>query len=293
MDTGNREAARLVPSAKIVNWSELSLPDTWPDQALAGGPVDRFRLLLQVFRNRKKVTLPDQLPGRELIPAYALNEFHNIPNGNYSNKLTRGYITGFDKSMLGSMAVLRAHAGEYLKDCQCVLDVGCAGGKTAQTVHDAGVPEVWGLDPSPYLLKHAATDYPWIHFVQGVMERIPFADQSFDGVSACFVFHEVPPEKVREALADISRVLKPGGRLIIIEPSPHQIEFGYGKLFHRYGWRGPYFRRLISFIHEPFVNTWHCFDQKSEAVAFSLRLVDEKHLFPGRIFYFEKDDPHS
>ena len=32
--------------------------------------------------------------GKDTIPAYVLQEFHNLPNGNYSNSLMRGYIAG-------------------------------------------------------------------------------------------------------------------------------------------------------------------------------------------------------
>ena len=202
------------------------------------------RVLTHVFGKRQKVVIPRDLPGVEGIREYVLQEFHNLPNGNYSDVLTRGYITGFDASMLGQMRRVRDHIAERLASCHSVLDLGCASGKTAAAIHANGVTDVWGLDPSPYLLRHAARDYPHIRFAHGVMEKLPFPNQRFDGVSACFVFHEVPPLYIRQALGEISRVLKPDGILVIAEPSPIQLRHSFFSMLKEYGWKGGYFHLL-------------------------------------------------
>lgn len=242
----------------IVDWANLELPDTWADQLNLKKPRDLLRFFARVLSaRRQRVLLPDDMPGLSLIPRYVLQEFHRIPNGNYSKRITRGYITGFEHMMLGNIQRGRDWMADQLRHCKSVLDVGCAGGKTGGTLAAKGVADVWGLDPSPYLLKHAARDFPQVNFVQGVAENTGFGNERFDAVTACFLFHEIPPRYLKQALAELCRILKPGGRLLFCEPSPRQAKTGLWRLMREYGWRGLYFGWFARFVYEPFLLQWH------------------------------------
>jgi ubiquinone/menaquinone biosynthesis C-methylase UbiE len=283
-----KEHLEAVEHTQGVDWANLMLPETWPDQLDFRNPLSIARLLTYLFRKRQKVVIPKDLPGVEGIPEYVLQEFHNLPNGNYSDVLTRGYITGFDASMLGQMRRVRDRIAERLASCHSVLDLGCASGKTAAAIHTNGASDVWGLDPSPYLLRHAARDYPHIRFVQGVMEKLPFPNQRFDGVSACFVFHEVPPFYIRQALGEISRVLKPGGILVIAEPSPIQLRHSFFAMLKQYGWKGGYFQLLARVVHEPFVEAWHKFALADEIVQRALIMLEEDDGMPVKCWLLRR-----
>jgi ubiquinone/menaquinone biosynthesis C-methylase UbiE len=283
-----KEHLEAVEHTQDVDWANLMLPETWPDQLDFRNPLSIARLLTYLFRKRQKVVIPKDLPGVEGIPEYVLQEFHNLPNGNYSDVLTRGYIFGFDASMLGQMRRVRDRIAERLASCRSVLDLGCASGKTAAAIHTTGVSDVWGLDPSPYLLRHAARDYPHIRFVQGVMEKLPFPNQRFDGVSACFVFHEVPPFYIRQALGEISRVLKPGGILVIAEPSPIQLRHSFFAMLKQYGWKGGYFQLLARVVHEPFVEAWHKFALADEIVQRALIMLEEDDGMPVKCWLLRR-----
>jgi ubiquinone/menaquinone biosynthesis C-methylase UbiE len=54
-------------------------------------------------------------------------------------------------------------------------------------------------------------------FVVGKAEAIPLADNSQDAVTSIFLLHELPPRVRRSALRECARVLKPGGRLILLD----------------------------------------------------------------------------
>lgn len=260
--------------AEPVDWANAELPDAWPDRASLRRPKTILDIVLHILGKREKVRLPEGVPGAERIPRYVLQEFHGLPNGNYSNRLTHGYLKGFEHAMLGELDRSRTAMAARLQACRAVLDLGCGGAKTGGAVQTRGVPEVWGVDPSPYLLRHAARAWPDMHFAQGTVEDIPLPTGHFDGVAVNFVFHEIPPHYLRKGLAEIARVLRPGGVFVLSEPSPLQARRGTGWLVRHYGWRGLYFRTLVRMVHEPFMDAWHRFDVCEEARAYGFETED-------------------
>jgi ubiquinone/menaquinone biosynthesis C-methylase UbiE len=240
-----------------VTRSDLALPQAWPDYIFRRlGAFLRF--LRTLLFGGRKVVLPPELPGGAALPEYLLREFHRMPNGYYSHMLADGYERGFERSMLGQVARVRTWIAQQLQDCQSVLEIGCGSGKLSGEVAAAGVPEVWGIDASPYQLVRALRAFPGIKFVQGLAERTPFEDGRFDGVAVCFLFHELPTEVQDAVLAEMHRVLRPGGRIVISEPSAEQMHNrSFFSLWRRHGWRGVYFRLLALFVTEPYVEQWH------------------------------------
>jgi len=110
-----------------------------------------------------------------------------------------------------------------LRPGESVLDVGCGTGTLAmivkQRVGAAGY--ICGIDPSSGMIaraRHKAAHRRLsIDFRLGVIERIPFPDQSFDVVLSTFMMHQLPDDLKRDGLAEIARVLKPGGRLLVVD----------------------------------------------------------------------------
>jgi ubiquinone/menaquinone biosynthesis C-methylase UbiE len=273
----------------VVAWSELALPDGWPDRLDLRKPWHLWAVLRKaLFRKLRQVQLPDGLPLNAPVPKYALQEFHNLPNGNYSKKFTSGYSTGFDVVMLGEMRRARGAMARTLAASGSVLDVGCGAGHSSQTLAASGIAEVWGLDASPYLLQHAARRYPGVRFVQGIAERTGFGEGRFDAVSACYLFHEIPPRFGDEALAEFRRVLRPGGRLAILEPAGEQFFGRPLELWRRHGWKGIYFWWLARFVHEPYVLAWHRRDVGAWLAAKGFRLLSDEPLFPSRLIVAER-----
>jgi malonyl-CoA O-methyltransferase len=107
--------------------------------------------------------------------------------------------------------VLLKHFGD-LTDKR-VLDVGCGKGRFARVLgeHFPG-SEVWGLDISREMLRFVPAG---IHATAGSMTELPFAAAAFDCVYATeSLEHAVEIEK---AVGEMCRVLKPGGKLVIID----------------------------------------------------------------------------
>lgn len=95
-----------------------------------------------------------------------------------------------------------------------VLDVGSGNGRDAELFCDHGY-QVTGVDISTKLLEVARRREPRASFVRGSVYELPFKDASFDGVWACASLLHVPKDRIQEALAEIRRVLRPGGTLFV------------------------------------------------------------------------------
>lgn len=101
-----------------------------------------------------------------------------------------------------------------------ILDVGCGTGVFAARIREA-MPsaEVWGIDLVAGMLQqgrnrwraHSAHVQP----IQADSERLPFAPGSFDVVTCANSFHHYPHQD--RAVAEMRRVLKPGGRVMLID----------------------------------------------------------------------------
>jgi SAM-dependent methyltransferase len=113
-----------------------------------------------------------------------------------------------------------------------VLDVGCGTGTLAllakQRVGTTG--RVSGIDPSAQMIararrKAARRGLP-IDFQVGVIEQLAFPDQSFDVVLSSFMMHQLPDNLKRQGLAEIARVLRPGGRLLIVDTKRPEEQHG-------------------------------------------------------------------
>jgi len=94
-----------------------------------------------------------------------------------------------------------------------VLDVGCGKGRFARIVKERNpAAEVWGLDISEEMLGYVPAG---IGTRAGSMTELPFEDAYFDGAYATeSLEHAV---EVDRAVAEMCRVVKPGGRIAIID----------------------------------------------------------------------------
>jgi ubiquinone/menaquinone biosynthesis C-methylase UbiE len=107
-----------------------------------------------------------------------------------------------------------------------VLDVGCGSGNLTLTAKKcAGTSgSVYGIDAAPEMIEVARKKASQLRmdviFDVGLIEKLPFADATFDVVISRLVIHHLPDDLKLRGFAEISRVLKPNGRLFLADFTP-------------------------------------------------------------------------
>jgi demethylmenaquinone methyltransferase / 2-methoxy-6-polyprenyl-1,4-benzoquinol methylase len=109
----------------------------------------------------------------------------------------------------------RRAARAVVRDGDRVLDAACGTGDLALADLAAGAARVTGLDFSEQMLVRARRKSAEVEWVQGDMLALPFADETFDAATVGFGVRNVADLEL--ALRELRRVLRPGGRLAILE----------------------------------------------------------------------------
>lgn len=151
-----------------------------------------------------------------------------------------------------------------------VLELGCGPGNLSRAIKKQVGPigEVTGLDGAPEMIelarRKAAQREVEVDFQVGLIEALPFAEQSFDVVLSRLVIHHLPGDLKRKGFAEMKRVLKPGGICLVADFEPGKLGFlspramthvdvrTYIPLMEQAGFNrietGPTGNRLLSFV---------------------------------------------
>lgn len=121
---------------------------------------------------------------------------------------TRGFPAGADEPI----AALIAQAGSLKNDSR-VLEIGVGTGRIALPL-SAYVGRYYGVDLSRPMMNRlrAKQTGEAVYLTEADATRLPFPDKAFDAAVVVHVFHLIP--NWRDALAELGRTLRPGGRLI-------------------------------------------------------------------------------
>jgi demethylmenaquinone methyltransferase/2-methoxy-6-polyprenyl-1,4-benzoquinol methylase/phosphoethanolamine N-methyltransferase len=154
-----------------------------------------------------------------------------------ASKVDAGITTGKTIHWAGrydaSVALLTLGRGRALRDRtielasiapgEAVLEVGCGTGEIAMRAKARAGPTgtVVGIDPSPEMIavarRKAARARLEIDYRQAVVEALPYEAGAFDVVVSSTMWHHLPEDLKPRAVAEMRRVLKPGGRLIVVD----------------------------------------------------------------------------
>jgi SAM-dependent methyltransferase len=109
-------------------------------------------------------------------------------------------------------------AADHLEGAERVLDIGCGEGQLSRLAQRVGARFVVGVDPTVAQTIEARRRAGGPVYARAEAAGLPCCDASFDAVIACLVFEHIVD--VDSAIAEVGRVLRPGGRFLFFLNHP-------------------------------------------------------------------------
>ncbi len=227
---------------------------------------------------------------RDKRPQYYLQNFHFQTGGWLTEDSAQRYDTQVEVLFNGTANAIRRQAIPALAEVfrgrdqrkLALLDIGCGTGRFLDQLKQAWprLP-VTGLDLSDAYVAEARRHLRRrmaARFLVAKAEAIPLPDASQDAVTSIFMFHELPPQVRRDVIAECARVLKPGGRLILLDSLQR-------------GDRPDYLGLLELFpqnFHEPFYESYLDEDFPAIAREHGLTHVRDDEAFISKVMIFDR-----
>jgi ubiquinone/menaquinone biosynthesis C-methylase UbiE len=258
--------------------------------------LNRSRLffddLPEVHRRRQSglysEVLNDHTRGRR--PRYYLQNFHFQSGGWMTDDSAQRYDIQVEVLFNGTADAMRRQALPELHEVLAgrdqrrlrLLDVGCGTGRFIDSLKQAW-PRIsaFGIDLSEPYVREARRHlgrWSWVALLVANADQIPVPDESQDAVTSIFLFHELPPKVRRTVFREFARVLKPGGRLVIVDSLQSGDDPGYDGMLELFpqNFHEPYF---ASYAQESFGEI---------AEACGLRYTRNVKAFVSKVIVFDK-----
>ncbi|MET0278487.1 MAG: class I SAM-dependent methyltransferase [Pseudorhodoplanes sp.] len=223
-------------------------------------------------------------------PDYYLQNFHFQSGGWLTEDSAQRYDTQVEVLFKGTANAMRRMALPELAEIfkgrdqrkLRLVDIGCGTGRFLDFVKQAWprLP-VTGIDLSEAYIDHARRHlrrWSRVTALVAKAESLPLPDQSQDAVTSIFTMHELPPKVRRETIAEAARVLKPGGRLVIVDSLQRRDVPDYDGLLERFPQN----------YHEPYYESYLDEDFAHIASAHGLTHVRDEPAFVSKVMVFDK-----
>jgi ubiquinone/menaquinone biosynthesis C-methylase UbiE len=239
-------------------------------------------------RNAHSEVLSEETHGKR--PRYYLQNFHFQSGGWLTDDSAKRYDTQVEVLFNGTANAMRRQALPQLHEVFAgrdqrklsVLDIGCGTGRFLDFLKQAWprLPAL-GIDLSePYLryAKRHLRRWSKMSLAVGNAESLPLPDASQDAVTSIFLFHELPPKVRRIALRECARVLKPGGRLVLVDSLQHGDRPDYEGLLELFPQN----------YHEPYYASYSNEDFGALAASCGLAHRRDVKAFVSKVMVFDK-----
>jgi ubiquinone/menaquinone biosynthesis C-methylase UbiE len=250
-----------------MDWRNIAAGVYAAPEGWRGNPVAELRRAVDFFADlraveeRRRGAPTDTLlssPEAARYPAYYRRKFHFQSDGYLSEASAKRYDHQVEVLFGGGAAAMRRQGLVPLRAVLSgigagrarLLDIGCGTGEFLREAK-RNYPRlaVAGIDLSPPYLavaRRRLSTWSRVQLIAAAAEAMPFADATFDVASGVYLLHELPARVRRAVVAEVARVLKPGGTLILIDSLQKGDEPDYDSLLD-------YFPRAF---HEPYYGSY-------------------------------------
>jgi len=251
-----------------------------------------FEDLPEIHRRRENnaysEVLSEETHGKR--PRYYLQNFHFQSGGWMTDDSAKRYDTQVEVLFNGTANAMRRQALPQLHEVFAgrdqrkltLLDIGCGTGRFLDFLKQAWprLPAI-GLDMSEPYIRHAKRHlrrWSRMNFAVGSAESLPVPNESQDAVTSVFLFHELPPKVRRITFRECARVLKPGGRLVLVDSLQRGDRPDYEGLLELFpqNYHEPYY---VSYSNENF---------SALATTCGLKHVRDVKAFVSKVMVFDK-----
>jgi ubiquinone/menaquinone biosynthesis C-methylase UbiE len=223
-------------------------------------------------------------------PSYYLQNFHFQSGGWMTPESAQRYDIQVEVLLHGTANATRRQVLPPLHEVFAgrdqrrlrILDVACGTGRSLDCFK-----QVWprlpalGIDMSEAYVEEAKRHlrrWGWINLMVANAEAVPLADESQDAVTASFVLHELPPKVRRIVFRELARVLKRGGRLVVLDSVQIGDEPDYDGMLELFPQN----------YHEPYYASYLEEDFGAMAGACGLGYVRDVKAFVSKVMVFDK-----
>ena len=251
-----------------------------------------FEDLPEIHRRREsgehRQVLSEETRGKR--PSYYLQNFHFQSGGWMTRDSAQRYDTQVEVLLHGTANATRRQVLPPLHEVFAgrdqrrlrLLDVGCGTGRALDFLKQAWprLPSL-GVDMSEAYIAEAKRHlrrWCWINLVVAKAEAVPLADASQDAVTASFVLHELPPKVRRLVFRELARVLKGGGRLVVLDSLQIGDEPDYDGMLDLFPQN----------YHEPYYASYIEEDFGAMAKACGLTHIRDVKAFVSKVMVFDK-----
>ncbi len=223
-------------------------------------------------------------------PDYYLQNFHFQTGGWLTEDSAQRYDTQVEVLFKGTANAMRRMALPELAEIfkgrdqrkLRLLDIGCGTGRFLDFVKQAWprLP-VTGIDLSDAYIQHARRHlrrWSRVAALVAKAESLPLPDESQDAVTSVFMMHELPPKIRREMISEAARVLKKGGRLVVVDSLQRRDVPDYDGLLERFPQN----------YHEPYYESYLDEDFPAIAGKYGLIHVRDEPAFVSKVMVFDK-----
>jgi ubiquinone/menaquinone biosynthesis C-methylase UbiE len=251
-----------------------------------------FEDLPEIHRRRESSAHNEVLneTTRGMRPRYYLQNFHFQSGGWMTDDSASRYDTQVEVLFNGTANATRRQALPQLHEVFAgrdqrklkLLDIGCGTGRFLDFVKQAWprLPAL-GLDMSEPYIRHARRHlnrWSRMNLTVGNAESLPVPDESQDAVTSIFMFHELPPKVRRIVLRECARVLKPGGRLVLVDSLQRGDQPDYEGLLELFPQN----------YHEPYYVSYTNEDFGALAAGCGLTHIRDVTAFVSKVMVFDK-----